>query len=757
MPTITLADGGDTYIETVSGTGTDVDTIFGGNGADSIFSSTGDDVIYGGLGNDTISSNAADFFSSGDLVYGGEGDDHITTELFGGGTSSVADTVFGDSGNDTIIGALGGPISGNEVLFGGSGNDMIDGNGGGDFIDLGSGDDFVMNRVDEDTIDGGSGIDTIAFNEDYKSVDIDLQGGVTVVVNQDDETENEDIQGFENVIATDGNDTVLGTDGANTLFGLAGDDRLDGRAGADIIVPGTGGNSISGGEGGDDFDILDYRLLPLGVTVAFTGAERGNVTGGDGAPDTFEQIERLELTQNADFVDARLDNVGVNVALHGGDDVVQPGAGADAFYGGAGIDRVNLVGSSEAVAVDNEAGTGVGGTAEGDHYDSFESFVLTNFADVFFGGDGAETIAGAAGADTIQGGAGNDTLVGDSGEDVLDGGEGDDSINGGNGIDTISFASAEIPGFEFNGISLGYIVDLGVTGPQDTGAGLDTIFDVENAEGSRFADLLTGSNEVNTLFGGDGGDFLIGEGANDVLFGGDGFDLLEGGLGTDTLFGGTNSDGGLEADLVVYFSAAGPLLFDFGTSISDIKQTSSFEVRGDVIGDDVEGIAGADRHANTFDASEISDTTFLLGGREGDTFFGGSGTDQLLGIGGDDVIYGNDGVDALIGEGGDDLLIGGAGGDFFFFDGVREGNDVILDMELGIDRIFFSGGEVLSTDDFDFQSTTRFVEIEGDQGPESVELSGTLLSYSGGGTDSSIFVAGISVEQAQNEVLYTLI
>ncbi|MEM1299646.1 MAG: hypothetical protein AAGH68_10240, partial [Pseudomonadota bacterium] len=122
------------------------------------------------------------------------------------------------------------------------------------------------------------------------------------------------------------------------------------------------------------------------------------------------------------------------------------------------------------------------------------------------------------------------------------------------------------------------------------------------------------------------------------------------------------------------------------------------EIAEDTIGDDVEGVAGANNFSNTFDARALDSLTFLLGGAQSDTFQGGSGTDQIVALAGNDVLYGNDGVDALIGEGGDDDLFGGAGGDVFFF-GSGDGADVIHDFEAGLDRIFFTNPQIDSLAD----------------------------------------------------------
>ena len=184
----------------------------------------------------------------------------------------------------------------------------------------------------------------------------------------------------------------------------------------------------------------------------------------------------------------------------------------------------------------------------------------------------------------------------------------------------------------------GAIVDLADQGnAQNTGTGNDIFTNFENLEGSDFNDGLFGDAGENTIEGGDGRDFLTGEAGNDTLFGGADFDVVDGGPGADVLYGGTTGGGAIETDIVAYFTSDGPLDFVFGTNFTELEAGTSPEIIDDVIGDDIEGVGGADGFSNTFDASNISTTTFFLGGRVSDTMFGGSGTDQLLGVAGDDV------------------------------------------------------------------------------------------------------------------------
>ena len=149
------------------------------------------------------------------------------------------------------------------------------------------------------------------------------------------------------------------------------------------------------------------------------------------------------------------------------------------------------------------------------------------------GTDGNDTIDGGAGNDTISGGAGNDVLRGHDGNDVILGGAGDDLIDGGAGNNTASFTDAT------NAVR----VSLAITGAQNTGAGHDTLVNIQNLTGSLYNDTLTGDANANVLTGWAG---------NDTIKGGAGNDVLDGGLGHNLLIGGAG------ADRFVFSAAAGP-------------------------------------------------------------------------------------------------------------------------------------------------------------------------------------------------------
>ena len=129
----------------------------------------------------------------------------------------------------------------------------------------------------------------------------------------------------------------------------------------------------------------------------------------------------------------------------------------------------------------------------------------------------AMTVNGTATHDDLFGGDANDTLNGLVGDDTLTGNGGNDTLDGGDGHDTASYryATARV------------VVSLQHAGPQDTkGAGIDTLLNIENLEGSQFKDSLTGDNGANVLSGMGGKDHLRGGHGADVLTGGDNADTF---------------------------------------------------------------------------------------------------------------------------------------------------------------------------------------------------------------------------------------
>jgi hypothetical protein len=134
-----------------------------------------------------------------------------------------------------------------------------------------------------------------------------------------------------------------------------------------------------------------------------------------------------------------------------------------------------------------------------------------------------DLIVGTEGGDRLEGEDGDDTLQGLGGDDVLIGGPGNDHLEGGEGSgDRAGFRTARV----------GVQVDLAAG--TATGQGTDTLFGIEAATGSAFADRLQGDAAANALSGWEGDDVIGGLAGDDYLQGERGVDTLDGGDGEDT-------------------------------------------------------------------------------------------------------------------------------------------------------------------------------------------------------------------------------
>jgi len=106
----------------------------------------------------------------------------------------------------------------------------------------------------------------------------------------------------------------------------------------------------------------------------------------------------------------------------------------------------------------------------------------------------------------------------------------------------------------------------------------------------------------------------------------------------------------------------------------------------------------------------------LSGGRGDDALFGGDGRDTLDGGRGDDFLAGGDG---------DDVLKGGRGEDIFAF-GLGEGDDLVKDFKVGVDRIDLSETGLAFEDLSITSAGCRQAHI--DLGDGSITLSGVNVS-----------------------------
>ena len=207
---------------------------------------------------------------------------------------------------------------------------------------------------------------------------------------------------------------------------------------------------------------------------------------------------------------------------------------------------------------------------------------------------------------------------------------------------------------------------------------------IENLIGSAHADVLTGNNADNNIYGGDG---------NDIIRDGAGNDYLDGGKGADTLIGGTGND----------------------TYVVDDENDTVIEAAGEGDADHVYSSVNHTLSAHVEHLTLIGSTAISGTGNDADNTLRGNNTDNILnGLGGNDRI---------IGGGGNNTLTGGEGRDVFVFDRVLDGSiNTITDFVYGEDTIelssaifgSLSNGMADFADYISFQNSTGYLYYDSD-------------------------------------------
>ena len=727
-----------------------------------------DDIIYANGGNDTVNAGIGD------------------------------DTIYGEAGFDTLYGE-----DGNDVLIGGTGNDRLEGGLGDDtyIYNVGDGLDTIYDdnrgNADNDTIKFGEGISfsDITFSRKDNNLIMTLFNDITqgVIIQNffsssyyqveklefaDGTTVPLTERGFE-FVQNDGADNVSGTDYDDTIYGKGGNDTIYGYSGNDTLIGGKGNDRLEGSYGddtyiwnlGDGFDtIYDYN-------------------GGNTDNDTIKFGEGISLE------DLSFERDGNSLIIYVNNDRTQ-GIKIQDYYSSTSYYKVEKLEFADGSAVDTStiavtidrsdalAAQNITGT------DNNDTLTGGNFDDTIEGNYGDDIIDGGAGNDTLRGNSGNDTLIGGKGNDRLEGSYGDDTYiwnlgdgfdtiydyNGGNtDNDTIKFGegiSFEDLSFERDGNSLIIYVN------NDKTQGIkiqDYYSSYSQVEKLKFADEsvvetstiavttdrsdalaaqdITGTDNNDTLTGGNFGDTLTGNDGNDVIDGGAGNDTLKGNSGNDTLIGGKGNDrleGSYGDDTYIWNLGDGfDTIYDYNGGNTDndtIKfgegisfEDLSFERDGNsliiyVNNDKTQGIKIQDYYSSysqveklkfadesVVETSTIAVTTdrsdalaaqditgtdnndTLTGGNFGDTLTGNDGNDVIDGGAGNDTLKGNSGNDTLIGGKGNDRLEGSYGDDTYIWN-LGDGFDTIYDYNGGnTDNDTIKFGEGISFEDLLFE------------------------------------------------------
>jgi len=663
---------------------------------------------------------------------------------------------------------------GDDVLIGNGGNDELIGDAGADILDGGEGNDQVNYRAETahfKHLPGAHGVIVNLSSEMLEGVSVagiattDVAAGTAI----DTHGELDQLSSIERINGSEHDDLIVGGNQRDELHGREGNDELRGGRGEDELQGGAGDDLLVGG-GADDFD-ADF----------FVGG-RGDdtIVGGENA----NEHNRVQYNGETEWGDNDPGMHGVIVNLSN-----------------AALEGVSVAGIA---TTDVAAGTAIDSYGDTDTLINIQNVDGTEYDDILVGDDTRNDLNGRAGNDQLFGGLDEDDLKGGAGDDLLVGGGADDFsadfFVGGRGNDTlIGGENAN----EYNRVqyigetewddqdpgSHGVIVnlsgqaleDVSVAGiaTTDVAAGtaidsygdLDTLVNIQNADGTQYDDIIVGGDEDSDfdgrggndiIIGGNGNNHMVGGDGNDTITGGNRDDFVDGGRGDDVAHGGGNGEN--EYDNIEYREAAD------GVHVIKTSRTEG-TVDGAWAGHDVfdgfEIVVGSN-HADLFDGSAENDD--FTGNAGDDVFNGGAGSDRVVyekeqyAVGGEDthgviVNLSDTEISADVGQGSivvaagtaidgfgdtdtlnsieqidgtefDDHIVGTQNGEFNELQG-RDGNDVLIG---GTGRNNLSGGDgddtLVGGDEDD--------NLDAGRGNDVVSAGGGNFDYINGssGTDS---------------------
>ena len=364
-----------------------------------------------------------------------------------------------------------------------------------------------------------------------------------------------------NAFNPSGKDILIAGAGDDTLYGDGGNDRLEGGFGNDIINAGDGDDIIVD-SGGDD-----NIKAGKGHDVVHAGPGLDLVMGNDGQ----------------DFIFLGTD-MGSEVFAGTGNDFIYGNKNAERILGNEGDDWI-------------ETGTFDG--APGDNFDEI------------FSRDGID------GNDVFLGDGGFDEFIGEGGDDIFVGSAGRGKMVGMSGFDWATYKdNPQVNGLGVNAdLSIPIVFDEAPTLPQN--ASLDEYESVEGLSGTKFNDVLKGSNtlaeeRLPTAQGGSEGylgSYLDAQGialinglqqvlgtsvsfynAGDIILGGDGSDLIQGNAGDDIIDGDKWLN--VRIGIMSGFDANGPVGTEVAGNPNIKSMTSLVTLRLDASGNMVTGPTG---------------------------------------------------------------------------------------------------------------------------------------------------------------------
>lgn len=511
------------------------------------------------------------------------------------------------------------------------------------------------------------------------------------------------------LVAGDGNDEVDGYRGDDILYGGAGEDILKGSLGRDEVYgelgddvifgfAGTKGLMSSGGLEGDLYhggsvfiqdqstdgsDTLNYSLVALGgLTLEYLDLVNGDVAIYQSAhasvplenrtQDVAVSIETFVLTNDSD-----------TLKLSSG----APTRAAKFFGLGGSLDKVDLSDSSQGITVNPEDQNGFRSIGAG-KFREFEVILGSNTKnDIFKGGGSAITFDGGGHeTGTFGDRADYSALLDPTGQSglptkghiVVDmtndtvrvstnargtsldtirnvesyiGTHGNDFFRAKEGVSGISFDGFDgvRDRVDFSAFTSGVTVDM------ETGAGTVLIVNVEEVNGTAYADNLTGSAANEWFFGNAGADEISGGGGDDYIEGGAGVDTLDGGGGDDTFYFRGSSD-----DLDIVSGSGGT---DTVFLAGSFKMTGELAFIRNGANITIVGAAVADSSVEYVEYGDTARFSIASLGREEplyipDNFVAGTTSDDpdLVGTSQDDLFSVSAGIDVIDGGVGHDVM-----------------------------------------------------------------------------------------------------
>ena len=503
--------GSDTLFDTIYGMdGNDVlygyggaDTLYGGNGDDTLYGGTNNDVLEGGAGNDLLS----DGYGSDVYVFGrGDGQDTIVDQ---DATVGILDTIRFKAGILPADVVLTRPLNAiNDLLLSIAGTT--------DSIRIKDWFNGTANQIERIEFADGTVWDTTVLSQ------APLMGDASSNTIYGNDTL------FDIINGQDGNDVLYGQGGADTLYGGNGSDTLYGGTNNDVLEGGAGNDLLYGGIGPNAGEGYGADVYVFG-----RGDGQDTIVDNDATVGREDTIRFKAGILPTDVVLSRpADNTNdLLLSLAGTTDSIRV---SNWFYDPS--YRVERVEFADGTVWDTSVLTNapMKGTVGSDVLNGSDSV-----NDTLQGLDGNDQLLGQGGNDNLYGGNGTDTLSGGTGNDYLSGDAGGDSLNGNDGNDILQ-----------------------------GGADNDSLTDTLGAnlfDGGSGTDTMTGGASNEVCIGGTGNDTLNpGAGADVILFNkGDGADIVAATTGTDNTL---SLGGGIAYSDLVFQKNASDLVVKVGAT-----------------------------------------------------------------------------------------------------------------------------------------------------------------------------------------------